>query len=453
MSKLSKRFTRARVVGIASILALAVGVVVLAGGYPGSEETRTLQAAAAVPPLGAAESFAVLAAAGVTNTGPTTVTGDLGTHPTAAVTGFFGTTANDGPGVVTGTIHQADATALSARTALTAAYNNAAAQPTDFAVGTELGGLTLVSGVYASGTLGITAGAGPLTLNGDADDVWVFKAASTLITSASSSVVLTGGAQACNVFWQIGSSATLGASSTLQGTILAHTSISVGNSATVVGRLLAGAVADSGAVTLDDDTVAVSVCALPPAATPTPTEVPATPTATPTPTATAIPSTPTATPGPGGGGTFDATPTATAIPATPTETPPAAAATPTMTAIPATPTETPPPAATPTSVPPTVAPTLTAIITPTTVAPTITPPVETPIVIPPVVETPVAADTPTGTSVPTPVGDTSTQTVTDTPRLPRAGGFPLPMEILALTGLVIIGLGWALGRRLQKRRI
>lgn len=261
MSKLSKRFTRAWVVRVAANLALALGVMVLAGGYPGSGEARTLQATA--PDLGVAESFGVLAAAGVTNTGPTVVDGDLGTHPTAAVTGFFGTTANDGPGTVTGEIHQADDTALAARNALKAAYSNAAGQPTDFAVGTELGGETLVAGVYESttGEFGITAGAGPLTLNGDADDVWVFKAGSTLTTSGASSIVLSGGAQACNVFWQIGSSATLGASSTFVGTIMAHTSISVGNNATVEGRLLAGAEADSGAVTLDDDTVTVPACA------------------------------------------------------------------------------------------------------------------------------------------------------------------------------------------------
>ena len=444
MSKISKLFTRAGVVGISWSLALAVSVMLLAGGYPGSGVASTLQAAAA-PGLGAAQSFAVLAAAGVTNTGPTKVTGDLGTHPTAAVTGFFGTTANEGPGTVTGQIHQADATALSARNALTAAYNNAAGQPTDFAVGTELGGKTLAPGVYASGTFGITAGAGPLTLNGNANDIWVFKAGSTLITSASSSVVLAGGAQACNVFWQIGSSATLGASSTLQGTVMAHTTITVGNSATVVGRLLAGAVADSGAVTLDNDTIAVSACALPPAATPTPTAVPATPTPTAipaTPTATAIPATPTAT-------AIPATPTATAIPATPTATPPPGA-TPTATAIPATPTATPPPGATPTATPP--------VETPIAVLPTIAAPVDTPTATP--TPTPVGdsstqtvIDTPTATSVATPVGDTSTQTVTVTPGLPRTGGFPLPMEIIALSGLALIGLGWLFRRLRQQRHI
>ena len=381
MSRLSKRFTRAGIMGIALSLALAVSVIAIAGGYPGSGMARNLLAATS-PGLGAAQSFAVLAAAGVTNTGPTTVTGDLGTHPTAAVTGFFGTTSNEGPGTVTGQIHQADATALSARTALTSAYNNAFGQPTDFAVGTELGGKILVAGVYASPTFGITAGAGPLTLTGSATDVWIFKADATLITSASSSVMLTGGAQACNVYWQVGSSATLGASSTFQGTIMAHTSISVGNSATVIGRLLAGAVADSGAVTLDDDAIAISTCALPPAtatATATATSVPATPTATlPPATATAVAATATS-----------IAATATAIAATAT----AVAPTATATGVPATPTPTAtlPPAtatavaATATAIAATataVAPTATATATATETAIEATPTVVAPIALP-----------------------------------------------------------------------
>lgn len=156
----------------------------------------------------------------------------------------------------------------------------------------------MVAGVYESGTFGITAGAGALTLNGSATDVWIFKANSTLITSASSTVVLSGGAQACNVFWKIGSSATLGASSTFHGTILANTSISVGNSATVIGRLLAGAIAPSGAVTLDNDTITVPLCLVAPTATNTTTSVPSTatiPVATSTVTATGIPATATVT--------------------------------------------------------------------------------------------------------------------------------------------------------------
>ncbi len=242
----------------AAIVGLAVGVMLLFSAYSGIWRATRLQAAATAPPLGAAGTYAVLAAAGVTNTGATVLNGDLGTHPTPAISGFFGTTGNEGPGLVNapGTIHQADAAALAARNALTIAYNNAAAQAVDFTVGTELGTQNLAPGVYnsASGTFGLT---GTLTLTGTANDVWVFKTTSTLITAASSTVTLAGGAQARNVYWQVGSSATLGASSTLRGTILANTSISLGTGASVVGRLLAGAVADSGAVTLIGNSISM----------------------------------------------------------------------------------------------------------------------------------------------------------------------------------------------------
>ncbi len=402
-----------------TIVSLATGVMLLVGAYSGMWKATGLQAAATAPALGAAGSYAVLAAAGATNTGPTTVTGDLGTHPTPAVTGFFGTVENDGPGTVTGQIHQADGTALAARTALTTAYNNAAGQPTDFAVGTELGGKSLVAGVYASGTFGITAGAGFLTLTGSATDVWIFKAASTLITGASSEVRLSGGAQACNVYWQVGSSATLGASSTFQGTILSNTSISVGNSATVVGRLLAGAVADSGAVTLNNDTIAVPICALPPA---TATATAAATSVAATATATLIPATATAISG-GGGGAATLTPTATL--------PPATATTVAATAIAATATAVAPATVT------AVAATATAIAaTATAIAPTATTVPE--IAVP---ETP--AETPAETPVivsPTPVMPTA---------LPNTGDHSLwwVESFVLLLGVLLLAVGLAFRRR------
>ena len=122
-NRLGKSMRQVTCLGLATV-GLAAVAVLLGGGYPGGGEARNLLAATA-PGLGAAESFGVLAAAGVTNTGNTVLNGDLGTHPNPAITGFVGTAENDGPGVVNGTIHQADATALSARTALTTAYNNA----------------------------------------------------------------------------------------------------------------------------------------------------------------------------------------------------------------------------------------------------------------------------------------------------------------------------------------
>ena len=204
--------------------------------------------------LGTAGSYAVLAGAGVTNTGPTVINGDLGTSPTPAITGFGGAPN----GTVNGTIHSADAAAASAQNDLTTAYNDAAGQGPPNMVATELGGQTLTPGVYesAAGTFGIT---GTLTLNaqGDPDAVFIFDAATTLITATSSQVNMINGAQACRVFWKVGSSATLGTDSAFAGTILALQSISLNDGVTVEGRLLAR----NGAVTLINDTVTRAGCA------------------------------------------------------------------------------------------------------------------------------------------------------------------------------------------------
>lgn len=205
--------------------------------------------------LGTADSFAVLAGTGVTNTGPSIVNGDLGTSPTPAVTGFGGGPTN---GTVNGSIHQADALAGQAKDDLLTAYNDAAGQGPANNLATELGGQTLVPGVYDSeaGTFGIT---GALTLNaqGNPDAVFIFKMASTLITASASQVLLINGAQPCHVFWQVGSSATLGENSVFAGNILALESISVNSGVTVSGRLLAL----GGAVTLDNDTITRADCA------------------------------------------------------------------------------------------------------------------------------------------------------------------------------------------------
>ena len=211
------------------------------------------QAATAVG-LGTADSYAVLAGSGVTNTGPTVINGDLGTSPTPAVTGFGGPPN----GTVNGTIHQADAAAALAQDHLTTAYNNAAGQGPANALATELGGQTLTPGVYnsASGTFGIT-GAVTLDAQGDPNAVFIFKTATTLITAVGSRVNLINGAQACNVFWQVGSSATLGTSSSFAGNILALESASLNNGVTVDGRVLAR----NGAVTLINDTITRARCA------------------------------------------------------------------------------------------------------------------------------------------------------------------------------------------------
>jgi anti-anti-sigma factor len=205
--------------------------------------------AATAPGLGSANSFVVLAGAGVTNTGPTTLNGDLGTFPTTSVTGASTITQ-------TGTNHAGDAVTQSAKNDLVTAYNSAAAQGPPSTISTDLGGQTLVAGVYNAATsIGLT-GALTLDAKGDPNAVFIFQAGSTLTTGSGSSVVLRNGAQACNIFWQVGSSATLGTGSAFRGSILALTDITVTTAATIEGRVLAR----NGAVTLDTNTITRPAC-------------------------------------------------------------------------------------------------------------------------------------------------------------------------------------------------
>lgn len=222
--------------------------------------------AATAVDLGTANSFAVLAGAGITNTGPTTVGGDIGTFPTTSITGTATLTVN-------GVNHGGDAVTQQAKSDLVAAYDAAAAQGPQVAIVGDLGGQTLTPGVYTSGSsIGLT---GVVTLNGggDANAVFVFQAGSSLTTASTSEVALVNGAQSCNVFWQVGSSATLGSGSTFRGTILALTDITVTTGVTVDGRVLAR----NGAVTLDTDTITRPTCTAAPAPAPTPTPTPAAP--------------------------------------------------------------------------------------------------------------------------------------------------------------------------------
>lgn len=216
----------------------------------------TGSAFAAQPPvgLGTAGSFGVLAGSTVTNTGPSVINGDLGVSPGTAITGFP-------PGTVNGTIHAADAVAAQAQSDTTIAYDDAAGRTPAVAVAGDIGGLTATPGVYkSSSSLGLT---GDVTLDaqGDPDAVFIFQVASTLTTASNSRVVLVNGASPCNVFWQIGSSATLGTATTFRGTILALTSITLNTGATILGRALAR----NGAVTLDDNRITRGDCAAPPA--------------------------------------------------------------------------------------------------------------------------------------------------------------------------------------------
>ena len=198
--------------------------------------------AATSPRLGTALNFSVLAGSTITNTGPTVVTGSLGLDPGSAVTGFP-------PGRVTGSKHITDAVALQAKGGLVTAYNDAANSPTTSDLtGKNLGGKNLNPGVYAfSSSAQLT---GSLTLSGNG--VYIFKIKSTLTTASNSVVRLTDGAEGCSVFWQVGSSATLGTASQLQGNLMALTSITM----TTGARIRSGrALARNGAVTLDDNTI------------------------------------------------------------------------------------------------------------------------------------------------------------------------------------------------------
>ena len=203
----------------------------------------TLFAAGPAPvDLKSAAPFTILATSTTTTTGGGVINGDVGLFPVGS--------QGIPPGNVHGTIHNGDPIAAQAQSDLTAAIiaSSPAQLPGGINVGAELGGKTLVGGVYESpsGSYGIT---GDLTLFGGPDDVWVFQMASTLTVAVSGKVILTGGAQARNVFWQVGSSATLGTSSVFKGTIMAYASISMNASSTLDGRALA----QNGAVTFNGD--------------------------------------------------------------------------------------------------------------------------------------------------------------------------------------------------------
>jgi Ice-binding-like len=232
---------------------------------------------AAQPPvnLGTTSSFAVLAGETITNTGPTTIYGDVGLYAGTAFTGQASVTLH-------GALHLTDAVAQQAQVDLVTAYDDAAGRTPFTTIPTELGGTTLTPGVYVSeeGAFQIT---GTLTLDakGDPNGVFIFKSASTLITASNSNVRLINGARFCRVFWQLTSSATLGTDSHFVGHIFALTSIAAQTGATVQGQLLAR----NGAVTLDTNTITNGFCA-------TITHGPsATPTGTGTPTAVGLPTT------------------------------------------------------------------------------------------------------------------------------------------------------------------
>jgi hypothetical protein len=227
-----------------SYLAASVGfAALLFGASPTSAQTP--------PPLGAVASFGVLGGSAVTAAGAagTVVTGDVGSAPTPTVSGFPPAIVTTGFTVYTA----ANAVTTNARTDAGTARTNLAGQTCpagNLIAGGTLGGLNLVPGVYCMPTGSLT---GTLTLTGTAADVWVFQITTdTLTTAGASQIVMGGAASACNVYWQVSSSATLGAASTFRGNIFAGVSIGLGTTANVIGRTIAG----SGAVTMDgSDTV------------------------------------------------------------------------------------------------------------------------------------------------------------------------------------------------------
>jgi len=288
------------IVHLAVILAL-VGAVVMPGNQAAAQDSR----------LGTAASFVVLAGTTVTNTGPTVIGdgyfgGDLGVFPGSSVTNF-----PPGTVVAPGTIYAADLGGVAAQAQIdnTAAYGVLAGEPCDVTgiLSGDLNGDTLVPGVYCFDSTALFTTGGTLTLNlqGDPNSLFIFKIpadTAALVVQSGFTVSYINGSAPCNVWWQVADSVTIGTNAQFVGNILALTSISLDTGATLLpGRVFA----QTGAVTLDTNTINVAACNLPP--TPTPTNTPV-PTNTPTPTPPPPTDTPTPTPSP--------TPIAISLPAT-----------------------------------------------------------------------------------------------------------------------------------------
>jgi hypothetical protein len=234
-------FTRGRaaLVGIAVCLAFALIPIGIAQAAPVN--------------LATAQPFVVLSGAGVTNTGPSVLNGDLGVSPGTSLSGF------GAPAVVNGAIHANDGVAAQAQADLTTAYNVAAGQaisPGNELTGQNLGGLTLTPGAYGFSSSAELTGQLTLDAQGDPNAQFVFVIGTTLITESASSVILTNGASPCNVYWKVGSSATFGSGTAFEGNVLALETISMTSGVTFLGRALAR----NGEVTLDNDVLTAPKC-------------------------------------------------------------------------------------------------------------------------------------------------------------------------------------------------
>jgi hypothetical protein len=219
---------------------IRLGLILATLGYALAHPHAGILFAIAPVALGSLKTVAVLGHTTVTNTGPSVVHGDLDLSPGTSIVGFP-------PGVVRGTIHDTDSQAAQAQVDLTAAIADAGGRGGAVAIVGDLGGQTLTTGVYsAAAAQGLT---GTLTLNGSPTDVWIFQIGTALTVAGS--VVFTGGAQASNVFWNLGSSATIGVGSKMAGTILATASVTLATGASLVGRALAS----TGAVTMDTNNI------------------------------------------------------------------------------------------------------------------------------------------------------------------------------------------------------
>jgi hypothetical protein len=234
----NRRFRARNIVGVAGVAAVLLLI-------------PTTAHAAVIPPivLGTASSFSALGAAAVTNTGPSILNADLGVSPGSSLTGWP-------PGIVLGTVHATDAVAAQAQLDVTTAANQLMGLPS-YNVGTaDLNGLTFVAGAYSSASSLLNTGT--ITLQGDADDIFIFTAVSSLTTGSGSRIAFIGNVQACNVYWRIGSDATLGTNSAFVGTLIAQASVAATTGATINGRLFA----QTAAVTLDDNVFSGPSCDL-----------------------------------------------------------------------------------------------------------------------------------------------------------------------------------------------